>query len=80
MQLDLKLRVQSHSQTQFTTSDDNHVGDDYFLTSGDKIRYFLEEGVVGEDRKLNRPKERAVNKMSGHSDSLLNALYSLGSL
>ncbi|KZV76294.1 phytanoyl-CoA dioxygenase [Peniophora sp. CONT] len=58
--------LEGHPLTQFTTSDDNHVGDEYFLTSGDKIRYFLEEGVVGEDRKLNRPKERAVNKI-GHA-------------
>lgn len=63
LQLDTMCLPHSGTQTQFTTSDDNHVGDEYFLTSGDKIRYFLEEGVVGEDRKLNRPKERAVNKM-----------------
>ena len=52
-------------QTRFTTGDDNHVGDDYFLTSGDKIRFFLEEDAVDKDGKLNRDKQRAVNKI-GH--------------
>jgi phytanoyl-CoA hydroxylase len=57
-------------QTKFTTGDEEdqtkkHVGDEYFLTSGDKIRYFLEEEAVGADGKLNRPKELAVNKI-GH--------------
>jgi hypothetical protein len=35
------------------------------LTSGDKIRYFLEEEAVDKDGKLMRPKEKAVNKI-GH--------------
>ncbi|KAI0727989.1 phytanoyl-CoA dioxygenase [Fomitopsis betulina] len=56
--------LEDHPLTKFTTGEDNHVGDDYFLTSGDKIRYFLEEDAV-TDGKLNRPKERAVNKV-GH--------------
>ncbi|KAH9935373.1 phytanoyl-CoA dioxygenase [Fomitopsis serialis] len=56
--------LEDHPLTKFTTGEDNHVGDDYFLTSGDKIRYFLEEDAV-TDGKLNRPKEKAVNKI-GH--------------
>ena len=54
-------------QTKFTTGDDNHVGDDYFLTSGDKIRYFLEEDAVAENGKLTREKSKAVNKI-GHGE------------
>ncbi|PWY90923.1 phytanoyl-CoA dioxygenase family protein [Aspergillus heteromorphus CBS 117.55] len=39
--------LSTHPLTQFTTGDDprastSHVGDSYFLTSGDKIRYFFE--------------------------------------
>ena len=52
-------------QTRFTTGDDDHVGDDYFLNSGDKIRFFLEQGALDQDGRLTRPKEKAVNKI-GH--------------
>lgn len=55
----------THPLTKFTTGDDNHVGDDYFLDSGDKIRYFLETDALDKDGKLNREKQKAVNKI-GH--------------
>ncbi|KAF5326299.1 hypothetical protein D9611_000429 [Ephemerocybe angulata] len=84
----------THPLTKFTTGDDNHVGDDYFLDSGDKMwvhflplncigpsltqipatsslastcisRYFLETDALDKDGKLNREKQKAVNKI-GH--------------
>jgi len=55
-----------HPLTRFKTSDMDHVGDEYFLTSGDKIRYFLDEDALDKDGKLTREKDRAVNKI-GHA-------------
>lgn len=59
-------------QTKFTTGtgDKDHVGDDYFLTSGDKIRYFLEEDATDGHGNLTREKHKAVNKI-GHGRYLV---------
>ncbi|ORX90000.1 phytanoyl-CoA dioxygenase [Basidiobolus meristosporus CBS 931.73] len=58
-----------HPMTQFSTGErfqtNKHVGDDYFLTSGDKIRFFFEEAAFDENGALNRDKSKAVNKI-GH--------------
>jgi phytanoyl-CoA hydroxylase len=64
-QLLADFNIEDHPKTKFTTGDDDHIGDDYFLNSGDKIHYFLEEGAIDADGKLNRLKENAVNKI-GH--------------
>ncbi|KAF9462348.1 phytanoyl-CoA dioxygenase [Collybia nuda] len=63
-----------HPRTKFTTSDEGHVGDDYFLTSGDKIRYFLEEDAVDAHGKLLREKHKAVNKI-GHALHELDPVF-----
>lgn len=61
----------THPLTKFTTAaDGDHVGDEYFLSSGSEIRYFLEPGAVTpatetEPARLNVPADRSVNKI-GH--------------
>ncbi|CCA69574.1 hypothetical protein PIIN_03513 [Serendipita indica DSM 11827] len=69
-----EFSLEGHPLTKFSTGEDTaHVGDEYFLNSGDKIRYFLEEDAV-TDGKLNRPKERAVNKI-GHALHELDPIF-----
>ncbi|KAJ4302294.1 hypothetical protein N0V88_002437 [Collariella sp. IMI 366227] len=41
------------------------LGDAYFLTSGDKIRFFLEDDAFSPEGELTKPKHLAVNKI-GH--------------
>ncbi|HEY5885258.1 MAG TPA: phytanoyl-CoA dioxygenase family protein [Pyrinomonadaceae bacterium] len=50
----------------FSTREQNRLTDDYFLESGDKIRFFFEEDAFGPDGKLKHPKEQSINKI-GHA-------------
>jgi phytanoyl-CoA hydroxylase len=50
----------------FTTHEQSRVTDDYFLTSGDKIRFFFEENAFNADGTLKYKKEKSINKI-GHA-------------
>ncbi|KIJ67693.1 hypothetical protein HYDPIDRAFT_107159 [Hydnomerulius pinastri MD-312] len=69
-----EFNLEDHPLTKFTTSDKNHVGDEYFLNSGDKIRYFLEEDAIDEKGQLTRDKTKAVNKI-GHALHVLDPAF-----
>src|ERR1044071_2458100 len=50
----------------FSTHARNRLTDDYFLTSGDKIRFFFEENAFNNDGTLKYEKEKSINKI-GHA-------------
>lgn len=52
--------------TIFSAAAQSHAKSDYFRSSGDKIRFFLEEGAVNEAGELTVPMAQAVNKI-GHN-------------
>jgi len=50
----------------FTTKDQTRISNEYFLESGDKIRFFFEEDAFAPDGSLRQSKERSINKI-GHA-------------
>ena len=59
----------------FTTHEQNRVADEYFMTSGDKIRFFFEENAFLPNGTLKQPKERSINKI-GHALHDLDPVFS----
>ncbi len=50
----------------FSTQEQTRTSDDYFLESGDKIRFFFEENAFLPGGNLRQPKEQSINKI-GHA-------------
>src|SRR6185295_1852815 len=50
----------------FSTHEQSRVADEYFLTSGDKVRFFFEENAFNPDGTLKYKKEKSINKI-GHA-------------
>jgi phytanoyl-CoA hydroxylase len=52
--------------TVFSTDDQRHAQDRYFLDSGDRIRFFFEALALDDQDRLTVDKARAINKV-GHA-------------
>jgi phytanoyl-CoA hydroxylase len=50
----------------FSTHEQSRLSDEYFLESGDKIRFFFEENAFLSDGGLRQSKDKSINKI-GHA-------------
>ncbi|TVQ56512.1 MAG: phytanoyl-CoA dioxygenase family protein [Rhodobacteraceae bacterium] len=62
------------NRVAFSAAAQAHAAEDYFRESGDKVRFFVEEGAVAADGALDRPKTKAVNKI-GHALHDLDPIF-----
>lgn len=58
----------------FSTREQNRLSNDYFLNSGDKIRFFFEEDAFLPDGTLKQSKEQSINKI-GHALHDLDPIF-----
>ena len=62
------------SASIFSTHEQTRTSDDYFLDSGDQIRFFFEEEAFDTEGRLRQTKERSINKI-GHALHDLDAEF-----
>ncbi|KAG7241202.1 hypothetical protein INR49_025945 [Caranx melampygus] len=72
------MDVPEHCRITFSTYHEEQLetqgSADYFITSGDKIRFFFEKGVFDDKGEFIVPKQRSLNKV-GHALHAYEPLY-----
>ena len=62
------------ARSVFSTTQQEQMDDRYFIDSGDKIRFFLENDAFDDDGNLRQSKEHSLNKM-GHAMHDLDPVF-----
>jgi len=58
----------------FTTEEQDRTSDEYFLSSGNRVRFFFETKAIDEDGNFTVPKQQSINKI-GHAQHALDPVY-----
>lgn len=66
--------LSQHPRVVFSTDKHQQIGEDYFLTSGDKVRFFFEENAFDEEGQLKYDRVASINKV-GHALHALDPIF-----
>jgi len=64
----------SEVRSVFSTTEQTQLDDDYFIESGDKVRFFLEDDAFDDNGDLRQSRENSLNKM-GHAMHDLDPVF-----
>lgn len=74
LQLLKDFDISTHPKTQFKTGENDHIGDEYFFNSSDKVGFFFDTDAFDDSGNLKYPKELAINKI-GHGLHMNDDLF-----